>query len=230
MHILRAMLFFLCMVSAASADCNFEEEINPEFAKSLKLAIAGNVIEQRNVAVSYEVGYLVDRCFEQAYSWYQKAAKSKDDISIRWVARNEALLALAAGKECFGTGCHPNSVEGALAGAAYSGNHGHFFAPLTINDKTVHGLIDSGASDIALTEAVAKELGLDFSSGLAGSAQTANGVVSTRNLIVPTLFVSGVRLDDVQVSCCVTGQVLIGMSFLRRVRVSMAGGSMSFQK
>jgi len=49
-------------------------------------------------------------------------------------------------------------------------------------------------------------------------------------LIVPTLFVSGVRLDDVRVSCCVTGKVLIGMSFLRRVRISMAGNTMRFQK
>lgn len=230
MFILRTMLFFLCMVSAASADCNLEEDINPEFAKSLKRATAGNVIEQRNVAVSYEMGYLVDRCFEQAYFWYQKAAKAKDDISIRWVARNDALMTLMAGKECYGTGCHPNSVEGNLAGAAYSGNHGHFFAPLTINDKTIHGLIDSGASSIALSEAVAKEFGLDFSGGFVESVQTANGVVSARSLTIPTLFVSGVRMDDVLVSCCVTGQVLIGMSFLKRVRVSMAGGSMSFQK
>lgn len=218
------------MVSAAFADCNFEENINPDFAKSLKLATTGNVVEQRNVAVSYEVGYLVGRCFEKAYYWYKSAAKAKDDISIQWVARNDALLTLMAGKECYGTGCHPNSVEGNLAGAAYSGVHGHFFAPLTINGKTVHGLIDTGASSIALSDAAAKEFGLDFSGGVVESVQTANGVVSARSLTVPTLLVSGVRLDDVQVSCCVTGQVLIGMSFLNRVRVSMAGGVMNFQK
>lgn len=218
------------MISAAFADCNLEENINPGFAKSLKLAAAGNVIEQRNVAVSYEAGYLVGRCFEKAYFWYKEAAKAKDDIATQWVARNDALLALMAGKECFGAGCHPNSVEGALAGVAYSGTHGHFFAPLTINDKTIHGLIDSGASTIALTEAVAKEFGLDFAGGAAVVYQAANGSISARELVVPTLFVSGVRMDDVRVSCCVTGKVLIGMSFLSRVRISMAGGVMSFQK
>lgn len=228
--ILRAILFSFCMVSAAFADCDPEENINPEFAKSLKRATAGNVIEQRNVAVSYEVGYLVGRCFEKAYYWYRQAARGKDDISIRWVARNDALLTLMAGKECFGTGCHPESIEGALAGAAYSDPNGHFFAPLTINGKTVYGLIDSGASTIALTEAAAKEFGLDFSDGIAGTSLTANGSISIRNMVVPTLFVSGVRLDDVRVSCCVTGGILIGMSFLSRVRISMAGGVMSFQK
>lgn len=228
--ILKAMLFFFCMISAAFADCDFEENINSEFTKSLKLATAGNVIEQRNVAVSYEVGYLVGRCFEKAYFWYKKAAKAKDDISIQWVARNEALLTLWAGKECFGTGCHTSNVEGALAGAAYFGDHGHFFAPLTINGKTVHGLIDTGASYIALTEAAAKELGIDFSGGTTGTSQTANGLMTARSLIAPTLFVSGVRMDDVRVSCCVTGKVLIGMSFLSRVRISMAGNTMIFQK
>lgn len=230
MFILRAILLFFCIVSAAVAECDPGENINPEFEKSLKLATAGNATEQRNIAVSYEAGYMVDRCYEKAYFWYQKAAQSNDDIAIRWMARNDALLALMTGKECYGTGCHPNRVEGFLAGAAYSGANGHFFAPLTINDKTIHGLIDSGASNIALTEAAAKEFGIDFSSGSTMVMQTANGVASARGLTVPTLFVSGVRMDDVQVSCCVTGEILIGMSFLKRVRISMAGGSMSFQK
>lgn len=99
MFILRTILFFLCIVSAASADCNLEEDINPEFAKSLKLAKKGNVIEQRNIAVSYEVGYLVSRCFDRAYFWYGKAAKNKDDISIEWMARQDTLIKLHDGRE-----------------------------------------------------------------------------------------------------------------------------------
>lgn len=225
------MVVLPCLISPfAFADCEPEENINPEFVKSFKLAEKGNVIEQRNVAASYEVGYLVGPCFKNAYYWYDKAAKNKDEISIQWVARQDSLKTMADGKECFGAGCHAVSEQGVIAASAYAGPHGHFFAPLTINGKTVDGMIDSGASVISLNEKAAKEFDLDFTGAKNAVAMTANGVVSMREMILPTLFVSGLRVDDVRVSCCSTGPILIGMSFLNRVKVSMGGGVMSFQK
>lgn|SRR3989338_3887697 len=58
-----------------------------EFMKSYQSAKAGNAVEQRNVAVSYDAGYLVQACPEKAHYWYQKAAQNGDQIARDWLDR-----------------------------------------------------------------------------------------------------------------------------------------------
>jgi TPR repeat protein len=72
---------------------------HPEFMKSYKRAKAGNVIEQRNVAVSYDAGYLVSACPEKAHYWYQKAAQNNDQIAQDWLARHNKFKAIHDGPE-----------------------------------------------------------------------------------------------------------------------------------
>lgn len=72
---------------------------HPEFMKSYKRAKAGNVMEQRNVAVSYDAGYLVNVCPEKAHYWYQKAAQNKDQIAQDWLARHNKFKAIHDGPE-----------------------------------------------------------------------------------------------------------------------------------
>jgi len=230
MFVLRILLLFCCAVSVAYADCEPEKGTDPSFAKSLKRAIKGDVIEQRNIAVSYEAGYLVEPCFANAYFWYKQAAKQGDAISVQWLAHNEALIALMNGPECFGAAC--GGANGKYStGTAYAEEGGHFFAPLTVNGKTIKGLIDTGATIIALNKDDALELGLDFSQGEQSMSGTANGAMANRIVTVPILTVAGVSLDNVQVSCCINHSVsLIGMSFLSRVRFSVEGNALSIEK
>jgi len=199
--------------------------------KSLKLAKAGNVVEQRNVAVSYDSGYMVNPCPASAYYWYKKAAKGGDEIAIEWVSRNETLSALMNGSECVGTGCRAADADSATAGIAYAEEGGHFFAPLTVNGKTIRGMIDTGATIVALNKEAAAELEIDFSQGEKNTSGTANGAMVNSIVTVPKLTVAGVSLDNVQVSCCINHPVsLIGMSYLSRVHFSVTGDIMSIQK
>jgi clan AA aspartic protease (TIGR02281 family) len=230
MQLIKIILFLFIFVPTAYADCESDDVVNPEFARSLEKAIKGDVIEQRNIAVSFDAGYLVPHCERLAYLWYKKAAQGGDDIAIEWVSRNDALNTLLAGAECYGDFCHPDSIQGNFTGSAYSSGSGNFFTTLKINGKSVSGMIDTGASDVSMTAEAAKELGLDFSAGTTDSHMSANGLISGKSLIVPTMYVSGVRVDGVNVSCCVTGNVLIGMSYLSRVRVLMAGNTLTIQK
>ncbi len=70
-----------------------------EFMKSYKQAKAGDAMEQRNVAVSYDAGYLVNACPEKAHYWYQKAANKGDQIAQDWLARFNKLKAMHDGPE-----------------------------------------------------------------------------------------------------------------------------------
>src|SRR5690242_19114018 len=86
-------------------DFNHERPLrhpSPEFMKSYMLAKAGNAVEQRNVAVSYEEGYLVTACPEKAHYWYQMAARNGDQIAKDWIARYDMFKAMFDGPEFVG--------------------------------------------------------------------------------------------------------------------------------
>lgn len=53
----------------------------PEFLQTLNLAQAGDAEAQSEVAVSYDVGYLVAPCAKKAKYWYQKAAAQGNGLA-----------------------------------------------------------------------------------------------------------------------------------------------------
>ena len=73
-----------------------------EFSRMLAAAKRGNALEQRNLAVSYEGGYLVSKCLEKAAGWYRRAASGGDEVAQKWVADQNRLNQLAAGPEYIG--------------------------------------------------------------------------------------------------------------------------------
>lgn len=84
------------------ADINHEHPLpkpSGEFLKSYKQAKAGNAMEQRNIAVSYDAGYLVAACPEKARYWYRKAADGGDPVAQKWVGRDDRLQEIADGPE-----------------------------------------------------------------------------------------------------------------------------------
>lgn len=108
---MRTLILFFCLINAAFADCEQEENLNPDFAKSLRLAKKGNVIEQRNVAISYEIGYLTSRCYQEAYRWYSKAAEARDAIAIAWIDRQDVLIRLHDGPEFYTLHREPKLIQ-----------------------------------------------------------------------------------------------------------------------
>ena len=64
---------------------------HPQFAESFRLAKAGNADEQRNMAVSYEAGFMVVPCPEKALLWYQIAASNGNAEAQSWIANYDKL-------------------------------------------------------------------------------------------------------------------------------------------
>lgn len=229
---MSVLLLLACgAVPYAHAECGPDSDAAPAFKKSLKLAMKGSAVEQRNVAASYEAGYQVEPCFPRAYYWYQKAAEQGDEISRQWLERNSGLAELMKGAECIGASCNVPGVDYGASGTAHAGEDGHFYAPLTINGRSIRAMIDTGATVVALTVEDAARLDIDFSQGMQSTSGTANGAMDSRIVTVPALSVAGVGMDNVQVSCCINSAVsLVGMSFLSRVRLSVTGDTLTIQK
>lgn len=240
--VLQLALFAACaaFLPVAHAECDAQyfapqdnDNVSPlrrphgELLTMLRAANGGDAQAARSLAAAYEAGYLVSRCTEKAQYWYAKAAKAGDAVAKRRSEQLQEFARLASGPECIGAYCSENHDGRGHVAMFYAGRNGHYHAPLTINGVTVEGMIDTGASSIAMSQETARKLGIDSTAGKQGTARTANGIIETTNVIVPSVTVSGITLHDVRVSIGITGDPLIGMSFLSRLQLRMGSGALS---
>lgn len=101
-------------------------------------------------------------------------------------------------------------------------NNGHFVTSADINNRSVHVLVDTGASLVALSYEDAEKVGLKpknltFDVGVS----TANGVTKAARVMLREVEIDNVRVSDVQGLVMPKGAMrgtLLGMSFLSRLQ------------
>lgn len=96
--------------------------------------------------------------------------------------------------------------------------YNQYIASGTINGQAVVFLLDTGATEVALSSALAKKLQLK--AGRQGWAKTANGTVKTYATTLNQLTIGTIELQDTRASIT-TGmqgdEVLLGMSALKQL-------------
>lgn len=125
-----------------------------------------------------------------------------------------------------------NTVTGTGAGVVLAADsRGHFLATFRLNGKPVEGLIDTGASSIAINETTAKRLGfsansLDFRYAITtANGSTKGALVKLDRVEIGSIRVSGV--DAMVLKDEALSGTLIGMSFLKRLSsFQVADGSL----
>ncbi|MDP9807278.1 aspartyl protease family protein [Rhizobium tibeticum] len=112
---------------------------------------------------------------------------------------------------------------------------GHYSGDFRINGRQVQGLIDTGATYVALNESFARRLGytgnqLDFRY----SVDTANGQTKAAHITLDRVEIGGIRVRDVEAFVLkddALSSTLVGMSFLRKLAsYSVADGSLSLKQ
>ena len=107
---------------------------------------------------------------------------------------------------------------------------GHYYLSLKINGQPVDFMIDTGASDVVLSQADATRVGIDPASlSYFGEASTANGTVRTARVTLDDVELAGV--DEGALTAWVNegdlDMSLLGMSYLRRFSsMAISGGVM----
>ena len=95
---------------------------------------------------------------------------------------------------------------------------GHFHAHARVNGTPVRFLVDTGASDVALSAADARRLGIDLSTlRFDRLYATANGRIAAARVRLDEVTIGSVTVRDVAASVSRDGQLeqsLLGMSFL----------------
>ncbi len=104
---------------------------------------------------------------------------------------------------------------------------GMYFTNGLINGYPVRFMIDTGATLVVMNSDTAKRLGIRYRvDGREGRALTASGSVRTYNLVLRSVTVGGIKVRRVRASV-VQGkypvQILLGMSFLKRIKMENQG-------
>ncbi len=103
---------------------------------------------------------------------------------------------------------------------------GHYLAEGEINGQVVTFLVDTGATDVALPEAIARKLGLDFGPQVA--VMTVAGPVRAWRTRLRRVSLGSVSLANV--SALITRgpmqEVLLGMSFLKHFTLRQQGNEL----
>ena len=104
--------------------------------------------------------------------------------------------------------------------------NGHYVAQGQINGQEVSFLVDTGATDVALPESVARALGLDFGPRI--QVMTAAGPANAWMTRLDEVVVGGIRRRNVRASIT-TGEfngILLGMSFLKHYNLQQQDGKL----
>jgi len=216
------------------ADVNGEQALaqpDQEFTRMRRLANKGNAVEQRNLAVAYESGYLVSRCTDKAEYWYGKAARNGDEIAQQWVERADHFERMRQGRECYDISCYAAAGESVQAMVLDADSRGHYSAPVTINGITLRGMVDTGATWVAMSARAAQQMGITYRNGRQVQLNTANGATSGYAVTLNAVTVGKLTLQ--QVPAVVTESdmpILIGASFLSRVNMTTDGKRMTLTK
>ena len=109
---------------------------------------------------------------------------------------------------------------------------GHFVTLGTINGGSTRFLVDTGATYVAMSAAEARRLGIDYQKGERGMMSTANGVVPVYRIMLNTVKIGDVAVNQVQgsVSEAPMEAALLGMSFLNRVEMKREGSTLTLIK
>jgi aspartyl protease family protein len=110
---------------------------------------------------------------------------------------------------------------------------GHFYADLLIEGQSINFLIDTGATTMVLTKSDVARIGIDPAALVySGQALTANGAVRTATVRLSEVelgphrdldFAAEVNDGDLDIS-------LLGMTYLSRYRISVAGDQMELSR
>ena len=98
---------------------------------------------------------------------------------------------------------------------------GHFSSAFKLNGRQVDGMIDTGATLVAINTSTARRIGLSLNpSDFSHEVNTANGTIKAAVAMIDRLQIGNITVNDVQAVVLDDRALqtnLIGMSFLKRL-------------
>ncbi|MET0207819.1 MAG: retropepsin-like aspartic protease [Burkholderiaceae bacterium] len=140
-------------------------------------------------------------------------------------------VSLAHGGAQFNLG-GANSEGGGSRIVLTAGSGGHFLTQGTINGRSVRFLVDTGATNISMSQHEAQRLGIDYAKGQRGLANTANGQVVAHRVSLNAVRVGDVTVYNVDATVVPAqmDHLLLGNSFLSRFQMKRENDTLTLDK
>lgn len=109
---------------------------------------------------------------------------------------------------------------------------GHFLTSGNINGRAVRFIVDTGATNVSLSETEAQRLGIDFAKAQRGLANTANGQVVAHRVSLGSVRVGDVTVYNVDATIVPAqmDMILLGNSFLSRFQMKRENDTLTLDK
>lgn len=163
---------------------------------------------------------------------------SPEGVKLISADSEQAVLEIDGVQQTFTLGSHQSSQHfeqtKTVSEAKIWADRGMYQTAGSINGHPVSFLVDTGASSVAMNTAHAKRLGINYRyAGRKSAASTASGIVNTYLVNLDRVKVGGIELRNIE-GAVVEGQgpstILLGMSFLRHVKMQRDGNLLQLQK
>lgn len=197
------------------------------------LTVAQPVHAQTDVSV---VALFTDRAMVSINGGKPRMMKTGESVDgVRLIAADSqrAVVEVSGRRETLTIGQHiatQRSSAGRQTTVLSSDGRGHFWASGQINGAAAKFLVDTGATNISMSSAAARALGINYLGGERGLTSTANGVVPVYRITLASVRVGEITLNNVEASVHEGNTlpvILLGMSFLNRVEMQRDGDRMT---
>lgn len=166
------------------------------------------------------------------------AGSTVGGVKVIRVASGETVVEVGGKRQTLLLGGAQVNLGGAASAGGGSqivlsaGSGGHFVTAGTINGRSVRFVVDTGATNVAFSEALARSIGIDFSKGQRGIVNTANGQVIAHRVSLREVRIGDVTVYNVDATVVPApmDMVLLGNSFLSRFQMKREADVMVLEK
>jgi aspartyl protease family protein len=166
------------------------------------------------------------------------AGSSVGGVKVIRVGSSETVIEVGGKRQTLLLGGAQVDLGGAASAGGGSqivlsaGSGGHFVTSGTINGRSVRFVVDTGATNVAFSEALARSIGIDFSKGQRGIVNTANGQVIAHRVSLREVRIGDVTVYNVDATVVPApmDMVLLGNSFLSRFQMKREADVMVLEK
>lgn len=156
-----------------------------------------------------------------------------DKATVRVNGREE-VLQLDMATTFPGAAAEPEpSWTGPESVTVWADQGGSFYVAGLINGYPVRFLVDTGATNVALSSALAERIGIEYTKGRKGFANTAGGVTQMYGLDLDSITIGGISQKNVSAGVVIGDHPispLLGMSFLGQLDMVRQGNRMELKR
>ena len=138
------------------------------------------------------------------------------------------VVELTPGRSAAQPASKPQSPDAAVPAGGHEGvelranRHGHYETSIEINGRPVEAMVDTGATEVALTYEDARNAGIFLrDADFTGRASTANGIARIAPVMLERVELGSILVRNVRANVAEPGAMrtnLLGMSFLQRLQ------------